>query len=109
MAEHEEQCLAARFQFFKGVIHQPQARAEALTIRPDRQGREHRGLQSIAVSLLQPHPREDDVTYEPTRILGEPLSKMQPPARSASRNAAVSSDPVDLKASYTSLRVDAWS
>src|SRR5437868_6169348 len=75
MAKHEEQRLAARFQFFQGVVHQPQAGAEALTIRPDRQGREHRGLQSIAVWLLQPHPREDDVTYGATRILGKPLSQ----------------------------------
>ena len=75
MAEHEEQCLAARFQFLQGVVHQPGARPEALTIRPDRKGRQHRGIQSAAISLLQPHPREDDVSYGSTRILGKPLSQ----------------------------------
>jgi len=75
MAEHEEQCLAARFQFFQGVVHQPGARPATLTVRPDSKGRQHRGLQPAAISLLQPHPREDDVSDGSTRILGKPLSQ----------------------------------
>jgi len=73
MAKHEEQRLAVRFQFFQCVLHQPRADPEALTIGTDGQGCEDRAAQSVAVSLLQPHSREDDVPYGPARILGKPL------------------------------------
>src|SRR5262249_6069403 len=98
MTEDEEQRLAAQFQFPQGIFHQLRADSEALTIRTNCQRREHRSASNRLPSFCSNQTREKAMCpMGPLKSSATHSPRMQPSARSASRNAATS-DPLDLKA-----------